>query len=195
MLRRAIASATRVARREVRARSIERAMRRRTTATRRGETGRIAPIETGERGRAREAVVVDAREREARERTSERVTDDDDGAMMRGARAQALYASVRASSGGVVTNLENATGLYKAELEGKMRGEDIFDHHAFLRAPTGTEESPCVVESTMEYRVVGSPDPDDDSIIHWGRLEEGAPPMKIGSEWFVHKRVPGGGHH
>ena len=24
---------------------------------------------------------------------------------------------------------------------------------------------------------------------------EGAPPMKIGSEWFVHKRVPGGGHH
>ena len=73
--------------------------------------------------------------------------------------------------------MENATGLYKAELEGKMRGEDIFDHHAFLRAPTGTEESPCVVESTMEYRVVGSPDPDDDSIIHWGRLEEGAPPM------------------
>jgi len=67
MLRRAIASATRVARREVRARSIERAMRRRTTATRRGEARRIAPIETGERGRAREAVVVDAREREARE--------------------------------------------------------------------------------------------------------------------------------
>ncbi|CEF96683.1 Cytochrome c oxidase, subunit Vb [Ostreococcus tauri] len=101
----------------------------------------------------------------------------------------------RASSTGVITNLENATGLYKEELEGKLRGEDIFDHHAFLRAPQGTEESPCVVESTMEYRVVGSPDPDDDSIIHWGRLEEGAPPMKIGSEWFVHKRVAGGGHH
>jgi cytochrome c oxidase subunit 5b len=95
----------------------------------------------------------------------------------------------------VVTNLENATGLYKAELEGRLMGEDIFDHHAFLRAPMGTKESPCVVESTMEYRVVGSPDPDDDSIIHWGRLEEGAPPMLIGSEWFVHKRVPGGGHH
>ena len=102
----------------------------------------------------------------------------------------------RASSTGVVTNLENATGLYRAELEGKLKGEDIFDHHAFLRAPMGTKESPCVVESTMEYRVVGSPDPDDDSIIHWGRLEEGAPPMKIGSEWFVHKRVGGGhGHH
>jgi len=43
------------------------ALKRRTTATRRGEARRIAPIETGERGRAREAVVVDAREREARE--------------------------------------------------------------------------------------------------------------------------------
>jgi len=93
----------------------------------------------------------------------------------------------------VVSNLENATGLYRAELEGKLRGEDVFDHHAFLRAPTGTKEAPCVVESTMEYRVVGAPDPEDDSIIHWGRLEEGAPAMKIGNEWFIHKRV-GGGH-
>ena len=78
--------------------------------------------------------MVDAREREARERTSERVTDDDDGAMMRGARAQALYASVRASSGGVVTNLESGGFVQERRLEGKMRGEDIFDHHAFLRA-------------------------------------------------------------
>ena len=80
-----------------------------------------------------------------------------------------------------MTNLENATGLYKAELEGRLKGEDVFDHHAFLRSPTGTKEAPCVVESTMEYRVVGAPDPDDDSIIHWGRLEEGAPAMKIGN--------------
>ena len=52
------------ARRETRgARAIDRA----SDAARRGEARRIAPIETGERGRAREAVVVDAREREARE--------------------------------------------------------------------------------------------------------------------------------
>ena len=95
----------------------------------------------------------------------------------------------------MVTNLENATGLYKAELEGKMRGEDIFDHHAFLRAPTGTEESPCVVESTMEYRVVGSPDPDDDSIIHWGCLSRRGATDEDWERVVRAQARAGGGHH
>lgn len=45
------------------------------------------------------------------------------------------------------------------------------------------------VTSVMPYRVVGATDPDDDSIVHWGRVEAGAPPMKIGEEWFVHKAI------
>ena len=74
-------------------------------------------------------------------------------------------------------------------------GKDIFDHYDFTRAPKGTKDAPCVVTSEMEYRVVGVTDPDDDSIVIWGRLEEGKGPMLIGDEWFVHKRVGGGGAH
>ena len=33
----------------------------------------------------------------------------------------------------------------------------------------------------------GATDPDDDSIVHWGRVEAGKPPIKIGEEWFVHQ--------
>jgi cytochrome c oxidase subunit 5b len=94
-----------------------------------------------------------------------------------------------------VTDFEHSTGLYRAELEGLAQGKDIFDHYDFTRAPKGTKESPCVVTSEMEYRVVGVTDPDDDSIVIWGRLEEGKGPMLIGDEWFVHKRVGGGGGH
>jgi cytochrome c oxidase subunit 5b len=39
----------------------------------------------------------------------------------------------------------------------------------------------------MPYRIVGATDPDDDSIVHWGRVEAGKPAVKIGEEWFVHK--------
>ena len=74
MLRRAIASATRVARREVRARSIERAMRRRTTATRRGEDEEDRADRNGRTGtRARGGGGGRARERGAR--TNERTSD------------------------------------------------------------------------------------------------------------------------
>jgi len=99
------------------------------------------------------------------------------------------------STDAVVTDFEHSTGLYRAELEGLAQGKDIFDHYDFTRAPKGTKESPCVVTSEMEYRVVGVTDPDDDSIVIWGRLEEGKGPMLIGDEWFVHKRVGGGGGH
>ena len=150
---------------------------------------------------------------------------------------------MRHSSGAVVTDFEHATGLELKELEGSIKGVDVFDHHDFLKAvrnttksklfnsicrvvdsllallrcvrlmpdssrehffsklfffraqPFGTKESPCVVTSTLPYRIVGATDPDDDSIIYWGRLEEGAPAMKIGEEWFVHKRIHEDAHH
>ena len=72
-----------------------------------------------------------------------------------------------------MTDFEHSTGLYRAELEGLASGKDIFDHYDFTRAPKGTKESPCVVTSEMEYRLVGVTDPDDASIVILGRLEEG----------------------
>mmetsp|Transcript_19639 Transcript_19639/g.48612 ORF Transcript_19639/g.48612 Transcript_19639/m.48612 type:complete len:193 (-) Transcript_19639:309-887(-) len=91
-------------------------------------------------------------------------------------------------------NYEHATGIEQAELDAESQGIDYFDHHAFLTAPFGTEENPCVVESIMPWRIVGGTDPDDDSIVHWGLLEAGEPPMKIGQEWFVHKAAGIDGH-
>lgn len=99
------------------------------------------------------------------------------------------------SGGGVVINLENVTGLYKAEFEGWFKGEDIFDYYVFLCVLMGMKELLCVVELMMEYCVVGLFDLDDDFIIYWGRFEEGASLMFIGFEWFVYKCVLGGGYY
>jgi cytochrome c oxidase subunit 5b len=84
-------------------------------------------------------------------------------------------------------DIEHATGLELKELQAMAEGKDFFDHYAFLKAPNGTKEAPVVVTSSMPYRIVGATDPDDDSIVHWGRVEAGKPPIKIGEEWFVHK--------
>lgn len=83
--------------------------------------------------------------------------------------------------------MDHATGLELKELQALAEGKDFFDHYAFLSAPNGTKEEPCVVTSSMPYRIVGATDPDDDSIVHWGRVEAGKPAVKIGEEWFVHK--------
>ena len=87
----------------------------------------------------------------------------------------------------VSTDWEHATGLELKELQAAAEGKDFFDHYDFLKQPNGTKESPVVVTSSMPYRVVGATDPDDDTIVHCGRVEAGKPPVKIGSEWFVHK--------
>jgi len=84
-------------------------------------------------------------------------------------------------------DIEHATGLELKELQALAEGKDFFDHYAFLKAPNGTKEAPVAVTSSMPYRIVGATDPDDDSIVHWGRVEAGKPPIKIGEEWFVHK--------
>lgn len=67
-----------------------------------------------------------------------------------------------------------------------------------LDAPFGTAESPVVVPSEFSSRIVGCVDPDDDSLVWWGIIEEGQPPKQIieDGEYFVLKRIPSsGGHH
>lgn len=93
--------------------------------------------------------------------------------------------------------LEHATGLERVELEAKARGIDPF-HEAWLDAPFGTETIPVEVTSEFEERIVGVPDPDDDSLVWWGVIKEGEPPKQIveGGEFFVLKRLrSSGGHH
>lgn len=56
-----------------------------------------------------------------------------------------------------------------------------------LDAPFGTEDKPVQVTSSFTERVVGVPDPYDDSIIWWGKIEADQPPKQIieGGEYFV----------
>ena len=68
-----------------------------------------------------------------------------------------------------------------------------------LDAPFGTEDKPVAVTSYFSERIVGVPDPYDDSIIWWGHIKEGEPPKQIvdGGEFFVLERLHDDniGHH
>lgn len=115
--------------------------------------------------------------------------------------SKAYVSTTSFASSGAVTNLdaeiEHATGLEKAQLESANKGVDLF-HEAWLDAPFGTETNPVEVTSEFSERIVGVPDPDDDSTVWWGVIEEGQPPKQIieGGEFFVLKRLPSsGGHH
>lgn len=85
-----------------------------------------------------------------------------------------------------------ATGQERFELEAKAKGIADPYHEDWLDAPFGTEDKPVQVTSAYEERIVGVPDPNDDSIVWWGTVHEGQPPKQIleGGEFFVLKRVP-----
>jgi len=84
------------------------------------------------------------------------------------------------------------------ELVAKAAGRDLF-HEDWLDAPWGTAAAPVEVTSVFSERVVGVPDPADDSIVWWGTVREGEPPRQIieGGEYFVLKKIGdgSGGHH
>ena len=65
-----------------------------------------------------------------------------------------------------------------------------------LDAPFGTEDKPVEVTSSFSERIVGVPDPYDDSIVWWGNIHEGDPPKQIveGGEFFILKRSEDAGH-
>ena len=72
-------------------------------------------------------------------------------------------------------------------------------HGCRLDAPFGTETEPVQVTSYFSERIVGVPDPYDDSIIWWGSIKEGEPPKQIvsGGEFFVLQKLTDEniGHH
>lgn len=88
-------------------------------------------------------------------------------------------------------DLEHATGLERKELESEAKGVDMFEEE-WLNAPFGTVDKPVQVTSFNTERIVGVPDPDDDSIVIWGVIKENEPPKQLveGGEYFVLKKVP-----
>ncbi|KAI7843485.1 hypothetical protein COHA_002961 [Chlorella ohadii] len=93
--------------------------------------------------------------------------------------------------------LEQTTGPEREELEAKAKGIENPWHEAWLDAPFGTEDNPVVVPSEFSERIVGVADPDDDSLVWWGVIEDGQPPKQIieGGEFFVLKRIPATSAH
>ncbi|CCK71189.1 cytochrome c oxidase subunit IV KNAG_0G01310 [Huiozyma naganishii CBS 8797] len=60
-----------------------------------------------------------------------------------------------ARPGTVPTDLEQATGLERLELLGKLEGIDVFDTKPLDASRTGTLADPILVESYDDYRYVG----------------------------------------
>lgn len=92
---------------------------------------------------------------------------------------------------------DHVTGLEKYEVEGRIKGVNVWEE-TWLNQPWGTEDNPVQVPSEYDSRIVGVPDPDDDSLVWWSIIEEAQPPKQIieGGEYFVLKRLPStGGHH
>jgi len=92
----------------------------------------------------------------------------------------------------------SSPSTHSDELVAKAAGRDMW-HEDWLDAPWGTTAAPVEVTSVFSERVVGVPDPADDSIVWWGTVREGEPPRQIieGGEYFVLKKIGdgGGGHH
>ena len=82
------------------------------------------------------------------------------------------------------------TFVFSDELAAKAAGRDLW-HEDWLDAPWGTATVPVAVTSVFPERVVGVPDPYDDSIIWWGTVREGEPPKQLveGGEYFVLKKI------
>jgi len=85
----------------------------------------------------------------------------------------------------VAEELGHATGLERKELESKLEGKDPF-HEAWLDAPFGTEASPVEVTSEFEERIVGVPDPDDDSLVSFSK----EPCLFQRYIYFIHLKYP-----
>lgn len=73
-----------------------------------------------------------------------------------------------AKPGTVPTDLEQATGLERLEILGKMEGVDIFDMRPLDASRKGTMDSPIMVRSAGEEQFAGCTGyPADSHVVNW----------------------------
>ncbi|KAF5741718.1 Cytochrome c oxidase subunit 5b-2 mitochondrial -like protein [Tripterygium wilfordii] len=88
-----------------------------------------------------------------------------------------------------------ATGHEREELEAELEGKDILDIN-FPVGPFGTKESPAVIKSYYDKRIVGCPggEGEDEHDVVWFWLEKGKPhECPVCSQYFVLEVVGPGG--
>ncbi|KAK9802673.1 hypothetical protein WJX73_004284 [Symbiochloris irregularis] len=105
--------------------------------------------------------------------------------------SRAFHGSTLQAADVTAGDFGKATGAERDELEAKAKGIENPYHEDWLDAPFGTEDKPVEVTSSFTERVVGVPDPYDDSIIWWGKIEVGQPPKQIieGGEYFTLRQI------
>ncbi|KAH6603663.1 cytochrome c oxidase [Trichoderma cornu-damae] len=81
-----------------------------------------------------------------------------------------------AQPGTVPTDLEQATGLERLEILGKMEGVDIFDMRPLDASRKGTLENPILVRSAGEEQLAGcTGSPADSHVVIWLGLSKERP--------------------
>ncbi|KAL1956740.1 hypothetical protein VTO42DRAFT_6890 [Malbranchea cinnamomea] len=86
-----------------------------------------------------------------------------------------------AKPGTVPTDLEQATGLERLELLGKMQGVDIFDMRPLDASRLGTKEDPIIVKSAGPEQYVGCTGvPADSHNVVWLTLSRDRPLERCG---------------
>ncbi|KAL5119381.1 Cytochrome c oxidase subunit 4 [Pleosporales sp. CAS-2024a] len=104
-----------------------------------------------------------------------------------------------AQPGTVPTDVEQATGLERLEILGKMQGIDIFDMRPLDASRLGTPEDPIVVNSAGNEQYVGCTGfPADSHNVLWITLTREEPQsrcMECGSTYKMHYVGPADDHH
>merc|ERR1711871_695380 len=93
-------------------------------------------------------------------------------------------------AGELVGDLEGVNGLRREEIEAELMGGSRFETE--WAGPAGTKESPIVVESTHDERIVGIPSVDDhgeEGELKWFKLKASDGTVEHHGQHFVLKQV------
>lgn len=106
-----------------------------------------------------------------------------------------------AKEGAVPTDIDQATGLERLELLGKLEGVDVFDTKPLDASRKGTMQDPIIVDSYDDYRYVGcTGSPAGSHTIMWLKptVKQVARCWECGSVYKINPvgvEDPEGGHH
>merc|ERR1712072_958973 len=97
------------------------------------------------------------------------------------------------AAGELQSDLDQANGLRREEIEAELTGQNRFEGE--WSGPPGTKDSPIIVESIADNRIVGIPSRDDhgeEGEVKWFQLKASDGAVEHHGQWFKLKQVE---HH
>lgn len=95
-----------------------------------------------------------------------------------------LWYATKAGEGTIPTDMEQATGLERKEVEALVAGVDDPFNMKVQTGPPGTKDKPRLVPSMYEERIVGCICEEDQSYINWMVLKAGTTQRCDCGHWF-----------